>query len=442
MDRMISQTAHGTCANMRTMIERPIGWLGPPLPDSRYAVARLVVAVLLMTIGTGGMYFVPVVMPQIQAEFGVSRADASLPYALLMLGFGPGALVMGRLMDRFSLTLPIVVGAASIGLGYVLAAQAGSLLAFSAAHGLLIGLLGCASTFSPLLADTSLWWTRRRGIAVAVCASGNFLGGAIWPPLVQRLVEAHGWRWAYTTLGIASALMMLALALFMRRRPSLAASQSTHEAAHPSGRPFGLGTPIALGLLMVAGVACCVAMAMPQVHIVSYCADLGYGPARGAQMLSLMLACGIVSRLACGLLSDRIGGLRTLLIGSALQCAALALFLPFDALVSLYVICALFGLAQGGIIPAYTVVIREHFPAARAGTYVGAVVMCTLLGMASGSWMSGKLLDLTGSYRAAFWNGIAWNVLNFAIVLFLLLRLRRHPGIRGFGGALSTSAAD
>jgi MFS family permease len=424
------------------MIERALRGLGPPLPDSRYAVARLAVAVLLMTIGTGGMYFVPVVMPQIQAEFGVSRADASLPYALLMLGFGPGALVMGRLMDRFSLAIPIVVGAVSLGLGYVLAARAQSLWAFSAAHGLLIGLLGCASTFSPLIADTSLWWTRRRGIAVAVCASGNFLGGAVWPPLVQHLAEAHGWREAYTTLGIGSAIAMLALALFMRRRAPVAHAPAAAVHSHPSGRPFGLRTGSALALHMVAGVACCVAMAMPQVHIVSYCADLGYGPARGARMLSLMLACGIVSRLACGFLSDRIGGLRTLLLGSALQCIALSLFLPFDALPSLYVICALFGLAQGGIIPAYAVVIREHFPAARAGTYVGAVIMCTLFGMASGSWMSGKLLDLTGSYRAAFWNGIAWNVLNFAIVLFLLTRLRRRRGHRPLEGALSASAAD
>ncbi len=407
------------------MIER---WLGPPRPDSRYAAARLAVAVLLMAIGTGGMYVVPVVIPQIQADFGVARAAASLPYALLMIGFAPGALIMGRLMDRHSLLLPIVLGAASLALGFVLAAHARTLWGFSAAHGLLIGLVGCAATFSPLLADTSLWWTRRRGIAVAVCASGNFLGGAVWPPLVQRLVETHGWRAAYTTVGISSAVAMLALAGFMRRRASLAAvAGATHGASHPTGKPFGLATPMALGLLMVAGIACCVAMAMPQVHIVAYCADLGYGPARGARMLSLMLACGIVSRLACGYLSDRIGGLRTLLLGSAMQCVALSLFLPFDALPSLYVISALFGLAQGGIVPAYTIVVREHFPAARAGTYVGAVIMCTLFGMAAGSWMSGKLLDLTGSYRAAFWNGIAWNLVNFAIVLFLLSRLRRRP---------------
>jgi MFS family permease len=223
---------------------------------------------------------------------------------------------------------------------------------------------------------------------------------------------------------------VLALAGLMRRRAPLAPAHAVAAAPHDHPKPFGLGVGAALALLMVAGVACCVAMAMPQVHIVAYCGDLGYGPARGARMLSLMLGCGIVSRLACGVLSDRIGGVRTLLLGSGLQCAALTLFLPFESLPSLYVISALFGFAQGGIVPAYTIVVRENFPAARIGTYVGAVMMCTMFGMAGGSWMSGKLLDLTGSYRAAFWNGIAWNVLNFSIVLFLLLRLRKPPGRR------------
>ncbi len=176
-------------------------------------------------------------------------------------------------------------------------------------------------------------------------------------------------------------------------------------------------------------------MAIPQVHIVAYCGDLGYGAARGAEMLSLMLACGIVSRLASGAICDRIGGLRTLLLGTALQGVALLLFLPFDGLVSLYVIAALFGLFQGGIVPSYAIIVREYFPAAEAGVRVGAVIMCTMLGMALGGWMSGKIFDLTGSYHAAFINGIAWNLLNFSIVLALLYRLRRgsranaHPAL-------------
>ena len=177
-------------------------------------------------------------------------------------------------------------------------------------------------------------------------------------------------------------------------------------------------------LLCIAGVACCVAMSMPQVHIVAYCADLGYGAARGAEMLSVMLAFGIASRLISGAICDRIGGLRTLLLGSALQGVALLLFLPFDSLVSLYVIAALFGLFQGGIVPSYAIIIREHFPASEAGWRVGLVIMCTLFGMALGGWMSGKVFDLTGSYGAAFVNGIAWNALNLTIAFFLLYRTR------------------
>jgi MFS family permease len=196
-------------------------------------------------------------------------------------------------------------------------------------------------------------------------------------------------------------------------------------------RPFGLSPRAALTLLCVAGTSCCVAMSMPQVHIVAYCGDLGYGAARGAQMLSLMLACGIVSRLVSGAICDRIGGLRTLLLGSALQGVALLLFLPFDGLVSLYVISALFGLFQGGIVPSYAIIVREHFPPEQAGARLGTVLMCTLFGMALGGWLSGKVFDLTGSYEAAFVNGIAWNLLNLGVALTLFARVRgRREGTR------------
>jgi MFS family permease len=398
--------------------------------ESRYAAMRLVVAVLLMTLGASGMYVVPVALPAVQAEFGVARADASIPYSLLMIGFGIGGLLMGRLADRFGVMVPLIVGAVSIGAGFVLACNADGIWAFSIAHGVMIGLLGSSATFSPLLADTSLWWVRRRGIAVAICASGNYLGGAVWPPIVQRLIEAYGWRHTYVAMGIACTVLMLALAAFMRERPPLDTAIDTKaRAGGDRSRPFGLALATALVLLMMAGIACCVAMSMPQVHIVAYCGDLGYGPARGAEMLSLMLGFGIVSRLVSGVLSDRIGGLRTLLLGSVLQGLALLLFLPFDGLVSLYVISALFGLFQGGIVPSYAIIVRENFPAARTGALVGAVIMCTLLGMALGGWMSGKIFDVTGSYHAAFWNGITWNALNLTIAFFLLRRsLQKNQG--------------
>ncbi|MGC1175871.1 MFS transporter [Polaromonas sp.] len=398
------------------------------LADSRYAVVRLMVTLALMTVGASGMYVVAVVLPAVQAEFGVARADASLPYTLLMIGFGIGGMLMGRLADRFGVMVPLLIGAASLGLGYVAAAMAGSIWMFTLAHGFLIGLFGSSATFAPLLADTSLWFVRRRGIAVAVCASGNYIGGAIWPPIVQHFVETDGWRHTYLGLGLFSFVTMTALALLMRKRPPLAvpAAPNARAPATPSSLPFGLSPGKAQTLLCVAGVGCCVAMAMPQVHIVSYCADLGYGAARGAEMLSLMLACGVVSRLVSGMICDRIGGLRTLLLGSALQGIALLLFLPFDGLVSLYLIAALFGLFQGGIVPSYAIIVREYFLPAEAGARVGMVIMATMIGMALGGWMSGKVFDLTGSYHAAFINGIAWNLLNFSIVFFLLYRVRRR----------------
>ena len=396
------------------------------LVDSRYAAARLVVAVALMTIGSAAMYVVPVVLPAVQAEFHVARADASAPYAFMMVGLGIGGILMGRLADRFGVMVPVILGACSLGIGYFLAGTAQSITAFTLVHAFVIGLLGASATFSPLLADTSLWWAKRRGIAVAVCASGNYLSGAVWPPIVQHFVETVGWRQTYLGLGIFCTTTMVALAFFMHRRPPLATGPvDVAGNARRSDRPFGFSPNCATLLLMVAGVACCTAMAMPQVHIVAYCGDLGYGPARGAQMLSLMLGFGIVSRLASGWICDRIGGLRTLLLGSSLQFAALFLFLPFDGLVPLYIISALFGLFQGGIVPSYAIIVREHFDPKEAGARLGAVIMCTMVGMALGGWMSGKVFDLTGSYQAAFVNGIAWNVLNLSIAFFLLRRTRR-----------------
>jgi MFS family permease len=395
------------------------------LIDSRYAAWRLLATLGLVALGNSGMYVVSVVLPAVQAEFGVGRGDASLPYTLMMVALGLGGIVTGRLADRFGIMRVLWVGAAAVCGGYTLASLSGSIWAFALAHGLLLGLVGSSSTFAPLMADTALWWNKRRGIAVAVCASGNYLAGAIWPPVVQMGIETLGWRQTYVLLGLVCGLGMLVLSLALRQRPPLVSAPAPGTAASGgTDRPFGLSPLRAQLLLCVAGTSCCVAMAMPQVHIVAYCTDLGFGAARGAQMLSLMLACGIASRLISGLICDRIGGLRTLLLGSVLQGTALLLFLPFDGMVSLYLVSALFGLFQGGIVPSYAIIVREHFKPQEAGVRVGAVIMATMLGMALGGWMSGWVFDVTGSYRAAFLNGIAWNLLNLSIALWLVMRSR------------------
>jgi MFS family permease len=400
--------------------------------ESAYAWWRLMVSLLLMTIGGAGMYAVTVVLPRVQADFAVDRADASLPYTLTMIGFGFGGILMGRLADRFGVMVPLMVGAVGLGSGFVGAGLAGNLWLFMLAQGLLLGLLGTSATFAPLVADTSLWFTRRRGIALGICMSGNYVAGAVWPPVIQHFIESAGWRPTYIGIGVFCLLTMLPLALVYRRRPPALlplppapSAVAQRAAVQPSERPLGL-SPLALQLLLcVAGVACCVAMSMPQVHIVAYCGDLGFGAARGAQMLSVMLGMGIVSRLVSGWLSDHIGGLYTLLLGSVLQGVALLMFLWADGVSSLFLVSAMFGLFQGGIVPSYALIVREYFTPKEAGARVGAVLMATLFGMALGGWMSGAIFDASGSYRAAFVNGIAWNLLNVGIVLFLLARAKR-----------------
>ena len=397
--------------------------------DSAAAWWRLAAALVLMTVGSSAMYVVSVVLPAVQAEFGAARADASLPYTAMMIGFGLGGIVMGRLADRHGVMVSLLIGSAGLAIGFWAAGRAGSVWSFALIHGVLLGLLGSSATFAPLVADTALWFQRRRGIAVAVCASGNYVAGAVWPPIVQHIVDGYGWRTAYTVLAITCAVVMPALALCMRARPPALRATAPPVAGAPvrdDARPFGLPITHAQALLCLAGFACCVAMSMPQVHIVAYCGDLGFGAARGAEMLSLMLGAGIVSRLVSGAICDRIGGLRTLLLGSFLQGVALLLFIPFDSLASLYVISALFGLFQGGIVPSYAIIVREHFPAAEAGARTGTVLMFTLLGMAGGGWMSGAVFDLTGSYTAAFVNGVAWNLVNLTIAVTLLRRTWRQ----------------
>ena len=380
----------------------------------------------LVTLGSSCMDVVAVVLPPVQAEFGVDRANASLPYTLMMICLGVGGMWTGKLADRFGITPVLWVGSVAVTAGFVIAGLAPNIWVFGLAHGILLGLLGSSSTFAPLMADTSLWWNKRRGIAVAICACGNYVAGAFWPPVAQWGIETIGWRHTYIYMGIFCGVCMLLLSFLMRQRPPLVSQNdaSVSDSGFISSQPFGLQLGQAQLLLCVAAIACCVAMSMPQVHIVAYCADLGYGAARGAEMLSLMLTCGIISRLVSGWICDRIGGIRTLLLGSALQGIALVLFLPFDGLVPLYVISGMFGLFQGGIVPAYAIIVREHFPPQEAGARVGSVIMASLVGMALGGWMSGKIFDLTGSYHAAFMNGIAWNLLNLTISGWLFWRIR------------------
>jgi len=388
--------------------------------ESAYAWIRLSISLLLSTAGGIGMWSFVVALPAVQADFGSPRGAASVAFTLTMIGFATGGVVMGRLADRYGIVPPGLIGVVLLTIGYVATGYAPTLPWFALAHGV-IG-FGTSATFGPLMSDVSHWFTRRRGVAVAIVSCGNYLGGTLWPPLVEHFIATDGWRATQIGIGVLCLVSMLPLTLMLRRRAPIHDVEGSEARTNQTHGSLGLSPTALMVLLCLAGLGCCVAMSMPQVHIVAYCGDLGYGPARGAEMLSAMMAFGIVSRLASGFIADRIGGLPTLLIGSVLQGIALFLYLWFDSLVSLYVISALFGLFQGGLVPMYAIIVREYFRPQEAGARLGIVLMATLLGMALGGWMSGAIYDFTGSYRAAFVNGLAWNLLNVGVVLWLLQR--------------------
>ena len=392
--------------------------------DSRASWARLGLLLLVGSIGGVGLWSVVVTLPAVQAEFGVARAGAALPYTLTMLGFAAGGILMGRAADRFGIAPTLATAGVLLAGGFAAASRAHSLLAYAVLHGLLIG-VGSGALFGPVMVEASLWFRRRRGLAVTIAASGNYLAGAIWPPIVAACVQSYGWRATELGVGVVLLATIPALAWLLRSpaplQPGLASPAS---ALATSQARLGLAPGVLVALLVVAGLGCCVAMSMPQVHIVAYCGDLGYGPARGAQMLSLMLGAGIVSRVGSGWVADRIGGLPTLLAGSLLQLASLSLYLFFDSLTSLYVISGLFGLFQGGIVPSYAIIAREYLPARGVSAKVGLILAATIVGMALGGWMTGEIFDRTGSYRLAFANGIGWNLMNGVIAMLLLWRAR------------------
>jgi MFS family permease len=401
-----------------------------PSVETPYSWLRLIVLITLSTLGCVGLWSLVVALPAVQADFGVQRAGASLPYTFTMIGFMVGGIVVGRLADRFGILPPFAGATILMCVGFILTASAPSLPVFALISGASIG-LGSAASFAPLVADASLWFDRHRGLAISLATIGSSLSGVVWPPILQHFIAEVGWRQTHIGIGIFCLATMLPLALVLRRRPP------SHEAAMRAagagdanqsiGQPIGLSPNVTHGLLTLAGLCCCVAMAMPQVHLIAYCADLGYGPARGAEMLAAMLGFGVASRLMFGWVLNRIGGLPTLLLGSTMQAIALALYLPFDGLMSLYVVSAVFGLAQGGLVPSYAVIIRELFPAREAGLRVSLAISTTLAGMALGGWLAGATYDWTGSYSAALVNGIAWNCANMAIVGRLLQRERRRP---------------
>ena len=372
-------------------------------------------------VGSIGMWASIVVMPAMQAEFGVDRAVATFPYTFSMIGFATGTILMGRALDRWGITPVLIVSALFLAVGFGGSAFAPQMMLVAFLH--LFSGFGAGASFAPIIADASQWFMRRRGIAVALAASGNYLAGAVWPTPIAWIMADHGWRGSYAAIAVLVLVVVIPGAFLLQRRIDDASTSLATATAAAKVEATGLSPRALQYLLMLAGIGCCVAMSMPQVHIVALCIDRGFSAIAGAEMLSVMLLGGVVSRLGFGMLADRLGGLKTLLIGSMLQCLALCLFLIQGDLASLYLISFIFGLSQGGIVPSYAIIVREFMPPREAGRRVGLVMSATIVGMAFGGWFSGWLFDLSGSYAMAVWNGVGWNLMNIAIVLLILVRI-------------------
>ncbi len=390
----------------------------PYHPDSFYSLTRLIVTLFIAIVGNAGMWAIVVIMPNLGDEFQVTRSVLSVPYTLTMLGFALGNVFLGRIVDRFGITRAIILASALNAFGYVCASVFDSFFSLAFFH-LFIG-LGTAVSFGPLLADISLWFKKYRGIAVAITASGNYLSGAIFPILLGGLISDYGWRISYFILALSCILIILPTSFFLRRSLDKKFSDEQERQASIMSTSSRF-KPLTLQIILsVAGICCCVAMSMPQIHLVTMCVDLGYGSQVGAEMLSLMLLGGVISRLISGILVDFIGGVKTLLLGSSLQFIGLILYYPTTDMNSLYIVSLIFGLSQGGIVPSYAIIVREYMPPQEAGARVGIVIMATVIGMAFGGWISGVIFDATNSYQLAILNGIIWNFINILIVGSLL----------------------
>lgn len=405
-------------------------------PAVRRRTAVLIASLLFMLIGSGSIYFIVVALKLIAADFGWPRAVPSIAFALQYAGAGIGGIFMGWCLDRRGMAIPATVGAGMIGLGGILTSYVSSPFELYLIYGGMLGFFGRSTLFAPLTANITRWFEHNRSFAVGVVGSGQGLAGMIWPQTFHYVIAAVGWRQAALYYGIFALATMLPLALILRRRPPAPAPRRRTAAAYDAfddvmpplpQRPV-MSPRVLQATLSTAAIGCCVAMSLPLAHIVSHVSDLSYDPARGAEILSLMLACSaLASFFGVGYLGRRFGGLRAIFVFSSGQALLLATLAFVESLPGLYVAAALFGLGYGGILPCYPVIVRELLPAAEAGRRTGLVLLFAGAGMALGSWLGGAVFDATGTYRTAFLIGVAFNAGNLAIIASLIART---PGFR------------
>jgi MFS family permease len=394
--------------------------------ESRTSWRLMVVATVIATITFGAPYVTVIALKPIALDLGSPRSVPALAGALMYLGTGVGGIFMGWWADRVGVKVTVTIGCLMVGAGAMLSSL-GTEWSLLLGHGVLIGLLGNAGIFAPLMTYITRWFDVRRGVALSFVATGQTMAGALWSPVFDASIERFGWQRTLFWYGVLTIVTVLPLALLLRRPPAPSATSAAEAEARRTGLVLGLAPNMVLALLCAAIVGCCIAMTMPMGHLVAFCSDLGYLPARGAEMLSLLLGCAFIGRFFWGRLSDRIGGLMTILIGSACQAAGLTFFVVVKGLAGLYVISAAFGLGFGGIIPAYVLTVRELFPAGEAGWRIATVLFFGLAAMAFGGWLAGAIYDWAGYYQPAFATGVLFNLVNLVLIGGLIVLRQRAP---------------
>jgi MFS family permease len=398
-------------------IESPTSW----------RTAWLVLGILSITFGSP--LLIVVGLKPMQEALGTERSVLALAGALVWVGTGAGGIFMGWLADRIGVRATVAIGAAMIAGGLALS-SIGKIWALYVGYGLMVGLLGNGGVYPPLLIYVSRWFDRRRGTAMALISSGQYVAGVVWPAVFVQAMSALGWQavmMAYAVLVLVTVLPALVL---LKPAPISVVPHHLALAAARGGRVAGLHPNLAQALICLAAFFCCIPMAIPSAHLVAFCGDIGIAATHGAAMLSVMLGAAFVARQMWGALADRIGGLRTVMVGSACQALAIACFLLTQDEVGLFAISAAFGLGFSGIIPAYAVTIRELYPSAEASWRIPLILFTGMSGMAFGSWFAGVLYDHFAYYAPAFATGVAFNVANLAVVAFLVVRMsgsRRSP---------------
>jgi MFS family permease len=380
------------------------------------------VSVTLLSLSFGSLWINAVGLKSIAADLGGSRSAPALANSLAWFGSSVGGLAMGRLADRYGIRWTVLFGGVSVCIGLFISTL-GEPWQLYVGHGVFMGLLGNAGLNAPLYVYVSRWFDRRRGSALALISSGSYLAGTVWPPIFERAIALYGWHATMIGYGLFAIVLIVPLALlFLRDPPELLAATSGMGGTTVTPKVFGWPPNVVFAMLAVAAFLCCVTMSMPQAHLVAFCSDLGIAPTHGAAMLSILLGVGFLSRQGWGAISDRIGGLLTLLISSVLQAAAMAGFLLTQDEAGLFAVAGAFGVGFSALIPAYVLAIREYFPAREASWRVPALLLLSGSGMATGTWLAGILYDHFGYYAPAFAAGVAFNLLNLAAIGTLVLR--------------------